>query len=59
MLGCRCFALEEAGQYEEAEPIERGAIDINGNNIWAEHAVAHVLEMQGRRREGIDWITKY
>ena len=59
VLGCRCFTLEEAGQYEEAEPIGRRAIDINENDIWARHAVAHVLEMQGRRREGIDWITKY
>tara|TARA_B100000989_G_scaffold82860_1_gene59249 strand:+ start:2133 stop:2315 length:183 start_codon:yes stop_codon:yes gene_type:complete len=29
VLGCRYFALEEAGQYEEAEPIGLRAIDIN------------------------------
>ena len=33
VLGCRCFALEEAGQYEEAESIGRRAIDINENFI--------------------------
>lgn len=59
VLGCRCFSLEEAGDYEAAEPFGRRAIEINVDDIWAGHAVAHVLEMQGRRREGIDWITKH
>ncbi len=57
VLACQCFAEEEAGNLLAAEPAGRRAIDLDPGNIWAAHAVAHVLEMQGRRREGIDWIT--
>jgi hypothetical protein len=56
MLACRCFALEEAGHYLEAEYAGREAIRIDGGDIWAAHGVAHVLEMTGRRREGIAWV---
>jgi hypothetical protein len=56
VLACRCFALEEAGYYLEAEYAGREAIRIDGGDIWAAHGVAHVLEMTGRRREGIDWV---
>ncbi len=57
VLACQCFAEEEAGNLLAAEPAGRRAIDLDPGNIWAAHAVAHVLEMQGRRREGIDWLT--
>jgi tetratricopeptide (TPR) repeat protein len=59
VLGCRAFSLEEAGEYEKAEPIGRLAVEINENDIWAGHAVAHVLEMKGQRRAGIDWINSH
>ncbi|MDG1274189.1 MAG: tetratricopeptide repeat protein [Alphaproteobacteria bacterium] len=59
VLGCRAFSLEEAGEYEKAEPIGRRAVEINENDIWAGHAVAHVLEMQGQRQSGIDWINSH
>jgi len=56
MLGCRCFALEECGDYAAAEPAGREAIDIDPADLWAAHAVAHVMEMQGRQEEGIAWV---
>ena len=56
ILGCRCFALEECGRYVEAEAAGRTAIDLDGSDLWAAHGIAHVLEMQGRREEGIAWL---
>jgi len=56
ILACRCFAHEEAGYYLEAESAGRAAIRLDGGDLWAAHGVAHVLEMTGRRREGIAWI---
>lgn len=56
MLACRCFALEEAGRYAEAEEAGKLAVDLDPADMWAAHGVAHVMEMQGRRGEGILWL---
>ena len=56
ILGCRCFAHEENGYYTEAEHAGREAIRRDPGDLWAAHGVAHVLEMTGRRGEGIAWV---
>jgi tetratricopeptide (TPR) repeat protein len=56
VLACRCFAHEESGSYTVAEHAGRAAVALDPGDLWATHGVAHVLEMQGRRGEGIAWL---
>jgi len=56
LLGCRAFALEETGAFEDAESIGRRALDRAPRDAWGLHAVSHVHEMTGRAREGADFL---
>jgi tetratricopeptide (TPR) repeat protein len=58
ILGMYAFGLEECGAYDDAEAIGRRAIEINPADIWAVHAVAHVFEMRGRTRAGIEFLEQ-
>ncbi len=55
-VGMHAFGLEECGDYAGAEERGREAVARNGDDLWAIHAVAHVMEMEGRREEGLAWI---
>lgn len=57
-LGCYAFGLEESGDYTTAERVGRRAVELNGADPWATHAVAHVMEMQDRQDDGIAWLTE-
>jgi hypothetical protein len=57
MLGMHAFGLEETGDYGRAEEVGRRAIDLEPLDCWAHHAVAHVMEMQGRAEDGIGWMV--
>ena len=57
VLGMYAFGLEETGDYDRAEAVGREAIDREPLDCWAHHAVAHVMEMQGRAQDGIGWMT--
>jgi tetratricopeptide (TPR) repeat protein len=56
LLGMHSFGLEEAGDYARAEEAGRRAVEMQPLDCWAHHAVAHVMEMQGRAEDGIDWM---
>jgi len=56
VLGMHAFGLEECNQYPEAEVTGRRALQLAADDSWAIHAVAHVMEMQGRIDEGVAWL---
>lgn len=56
VLGMQAFGLEESGDDVPAERLGRQAIELEPRDAWAQHAVAHVMEMQGRTEEGVRWM---
>src|SRR5690606_35243010 len=56
LLGMYAFGLEENGDYARAEDQGRRALAMQPFDSWAHHAVAHVMEMQGRAEDGIGWM---
>lgn len=56
VVGMHAFGLEEMGEYVMAEREGRRSVDLERRDAWGWHAVAHVMEMQGRQREGIAWL---
>ncbi len=56
LLGMRAFGLEETGAYAAAEKFGRRAIELDPDDIWATHAVTHVMEMQDRHEDGLRWL---
>lgn len=58
-LACRAFDLEETHQFADAEAMGRKCVDIDPCDVWGTHAVAHVLIMQGRHEEGINWLDSH
>ncbi|MGE0097577.1 MAG: tetratricopeptide repeat protein [Hydrogenophaga sp.] len=56
VLGMYAFGLEESGDFGRAEAMGRQALDLQPLDCWAHHAVAHVMEMQGRAQDGVGWM---
>jgi hypothetical protein len=57
VLAMYAFALEENGQYRRAEKIARRALALDPRHPGAIHVIAHVMEMQGRYREGLVFLV--
>ena len=58
VLGMLAFALVETGELERAGRVGREATHLARGDAWAAHAVAHVMEMRGRVREGEAWLSQ-
>ena len=59
VLALHAFGLEESARYAEAEATGRRALAGAARVPWAIHAVAHVMEMQGRHEEGARWMGEW
>ena len=57
--GMLAFGLEQTHELEAAEAAGRRALAIDRADAWAQHAVAHVLETQGRVDEGIGFLRDH
>ena len=58
VLALYAFGLEESNLYPQAEDAGRRALAANPRVPWAVHAVAHVMEMQGRYEDGSAWLRQ-
>ncbi|MEO0392307.1 MAG: tetratricopeptide repeat protein [Pseudomonadota bacterium] len=56
VYGCYAFALEETNDYQAAESWGRRGLEINPDDAWGLHAVAHVYEMQVDPDAGYRWV---
>jgi hypothetical protein len=59
VLALWAFGLEECHRYEEAEDAGRRALALDPRAPWAVHAVAHVMEQQGRFDDGAAWLRAH
>ncbi len=57
--GMHAFGLEQCHRLTEAEAAGRKAVLMQRAEPWAHHAVAHVMETQGRVDEGISWLEDH
>lgn len=58
VLAMYAFGLEENGRYRRAEKMARRALAIDPGHPGAIHVIAHVMEMQGRAREGLAFLAE-
>ena len=56
VLSMLAFGLEENADYAAAEKLGRRSVELEPRDGWGWHAVAHVMEMQDRRRDGVAWL---
>ncbi|XP_035690456.1 tetratricopeptide repeat protein 38-like [Branchiostoma floridae] len=55
--GMEAFGLVQTNFYKQAEQAGRKALELNPKDIWGRHAICHVMEMEGRQKEGIAFLS--
>ncbi len=58
VLAMYAFGLVENGQHASAEAVARRALDIDAAHPGAVHVVAHVMDMEGRARQGLNFLAR-
>lgn len=53
------FGHEQMRDLPRAEDAARRALSLNRGDPWAQHALAHVMETQGRIDEGVTFLSDY
>jgi hypothetical protein len=56
--GLIAFALEQNHRLAEAEDEGLRAVEVALDDAWAHHAVAHVMDSQGRAGDGARWLDR-
>jgi len=54
--GMVAFGYEQCHRLRDAEAAGRKAVEMDRRDPWAHHAVAHVMETEGRIDEGLAWM---
>lgn len=57
--GMRAFGYEQCHELDLAEEAARRALSLKRSDPWAHHAIAHVMEAQGRVDDGIEFLSSY
>jgi hypothetical protein len=57
-LSTACMGLEEVGQFAKAERVGRIGAELEPEDLWAVHSVAHVMEGEGRIEDGLSWMER-
>jgi len=56
--GIYAFGLEENADYRQAQARAQAALDVNPRDVWSVHAMAHVHEMEGKHRTGVEFMAR-
>ncbi len=56
VAGMHAFSLEEAGQLREAQRLGEIALELDADDLWARHALAHVFESADDSVAGINLL---
>ena len=59
VLGMYCFGLNENDDSARGLEYGRRAIDLNKDDLWAVHAVSHVLNDRGEQYAGISFLDQF
>ncbi len=58
VYGMACMGLEEVGEFARAEALDRRGAELEPDDLWSVHSVAHVMEAEGRLIEGLEWMER-